>query len=605
MNPGEPAAGRVCATRRLLACIVPLIVLWGPATAWILGVDPFAARAIALDGAFAGGLAVLIAFLLTRRVRPPSPAHLALVVTALALIRWLAQQTDPRVPYIESFSVLALTLALGWSACLAVFLIRDPIPRPALGGARPRVTVALPAAAAALGVLTAAVLGVALSARAGAGVDDARLTELDHIADLLTAAITHGDPDTMLATLDGDLYVDALLVPGSDPPAWITQADAIHRLDRPGAPRLIRFDSARFQLVHRPVGEQTLWLWQPAGVGPPIRAPDDGGAILILGLLMLGAPLGAWMIGRDLADQLGPLTDALDRIGRDPTPDRAPDPHPQSVPQASDDEIGDLAAHVGTAIDRAAARNRRLAAEASVAAGSDRSRTGFLYAASHELRTPLDTINGYCHLLGTTDLTDAQREDIRVIADASAQLLAHVDEIIDLSRIESGREATLDRAPTDLAALIRDALAARPAPADLTVTFTAEDTPPVPCDRARIRQVVTNLIDNAYKFTAADTREPGGAIELDLRPDTHDGAPAAHLTITDTGPGIPPDELEAIFVEFHRVAAQRGVTGTGLGLAIARRLVQRHGGRLWAESTLGDGATFHLVLPTAAPEAAA
>lgn len=589
-------------TRRVLGWILPLPLLWGPGLAALLAVDPFAARAITRSGLTAGLLALAGAILLVRRclrpgLRPGFGAacarDLGLLVTALAFARWAADHLDPRVPFIEAFSVLASTLALGWGACLAAFLTVQPLARriPATAGERlPALTTLYTAGAAALGLLTAAILGVALSARAAGGVDRARLAELDIIADLLAAAAARGDPATVLATLHGELYLDAALLPGDAPPPWLRFAD--DAVDA-GAHHLLRFDSARFHLVRRPVGPDTLWIWQTAGVGPPVRAPDDAGAILILALLMLGAPLGAWLIARDVADQLRPLSDALDRIG-----DAATATEPGAVPHASNDEVGDLAALVDDTVRRFAAHNRRLGAELSAAAGSDRTRTGFLHTASYELRTPLTTITGYCHLLQQTPLNDAQREDIRVIADASTQLLDHVDEILDLSRIEAGEELPLQRAPLDLTALARDELQARaPAATTVTTSIAAEPAPPVHADRARIRQVIANLLDNALKFT------PTGYVELRVRPDTLRGAPAVHLEVADTGPGIPPDELEAIFVEFHRVAAQRGVAGTGLGLAIARRLVERHDGRLWAESILGEGSTFHLLLPVAPDEA--
>jgi len=592
MSPLGPPA------RRAIGWILPLPLLWGPGLAALLAVDPFAARALTRSGLTAGLLAVAGALLLVRRclragLRPGFAAacarDLGLLVTALALARWAADHLDPRVPFIEAFSVLLATLALGWSACLAAFLTIQPLARraPVAPGERlPALTTLYTAGAAALGLLTAALLGVALSARAAGGVDRARLAELHLIADLLAAAATHGDPAAALATLHGELYLDAAILPGDAPPPWLRFADeALAAPDH----HLLRFDSARFHLVRRPLPRDTLWIWQTAGVGPPIRAPDDAGAILILGLLMLGAPLGAWLIARDVADQLRPLSDALDRMG-----DAAP-AEPGAVPQASNDEVGDLAALVDDTVRRFTAHNRRLAAELAAAAGSDRTRTGFLHTASYELRTPLTTITGYCHLLQGTPLNDAQREDIRVIADASTQLLDHVDEILDLSRIEAGEEVPLQRAPLDLTALARDELQSRAPAAAITTSVAAEPIPLIHADRARIRQIIANLLDNALKFTTA------GYVEVRLRPDTLAGAPAVHLEVADTGPGIPHGELEAIFVEFHRVAAQRGVAGTGLGLAIARRLVERHGGRLWAESTLGEGSTFHLVLPVDPP----
>ncbi len=595
------------ARRRTLGWMLLLPVAWGPGIAWVLQIDPLATQAVHVSGLLSGTAMLLAAVMVVRRQlgrredggRPASAAAaariLAFWIAVFGVARWVADHHDPRVPYIEAVSVLVCTLAIGWAACIGVFLTVHPLGRGLAAQAHdrpPGLRAMFVVTASVLGLLASAGLGVGISARSAGEVDRARLAELDAVADLLATAVPRIGGQAALATLQGELYLDGSVMPADQAPAVFGAADAVVEVD---GRWLLLFGEARFHLVQRDLGEQRLWLWQTAGVGPPVRAPDDASPLLLLALLMLGAPIGAGLIGGDVLGQLAPITDALERMGREAA---SAGDDPGEVPHGSNDEVGDLAEVVNDTIRRFGAQNRRLAAELGAAAGSDRTRTGFMHTASYELRTPLTTITGYCHLLRQTDLSTAQREDVRVIADASAQLLAHVDEILDLSRIEAGEEAPLQLAAVDLGSIARQEMSGhtdRTAPGVHSRLVIADGLPPVRADGPRIRQVVANLVGNALKFTDS------GWVELRVHDadDRLGDRRALRLSVIDTGPGIPADELEAIFVEFHRVAEQRGVAGTGLGLAIARRLVERHGGRLWAESTLGEGSAFHLVLPVA------
>jgi len=334
-------------------------------------------------------------------------------------------------------------------------------------------------------------------------------------------------------------------------------------------------------------------------------------AILTLALFLLLAPLAAWLVAGDLSNQLMEIADALGRLGpKSPSEaDRElftsnlsrtqdalwarPD-----IPVTSNDEAGDLATELNGACRRFSDENARLARALTATRYSDRAQSLLLAATSHDLRTPLTSIAGFCHLLQQTDLADGQKEDVDVIADSAKQLLAHVEEILDLSRIEAGRETPLKLERLDVGALARDVLAAKTDSASRALKIqlsVSRSVYPIQADAQRIRQVLENLVSNALKFTHE------GFVDLTVAPDTlKDGRPAIHVQVADSGPGIAESELEAIFEEFYRVAERRAVAGTGLGLAIARRLVERHGGRLWAESELGQGATFHLLLPETA-----
>jgi hypothetical protein len=215
---------------------------------------------------------------------------------------------------------------------------------------------------------------------------------------------------------------------------------------------------------------------------------------------------------------------------------------------------------------------------------------------SHELRTPLSAILGFSDLLlegASGELSPGQREDVQEIATAGRGLLDVLNDILDLSRIEAGR-MRLELRPVRLEALLGDvASALRPLALskslELRLAVVGGD-PPVMADPLRIRQVVTNLVSNAVKFTHA-----GGVIVRLLTLSRE-----VEISVLDTGIGIPQEALDGVFDEFSQVdGGQRGFTGTGLGLSIARRLVLLHQGTIGVESEVGVGSRFWFRLPVA------
>lgn len=229
---------------------------------------------------------------------------------------------------------------------------------------------------------------------------------------------------------------------------------------------------------------------------------------------------------------------------------------------------------------------------------ADATKAQFLAAVSHELRTPLNSIVGFAQLLleGIAEpLTEAQAEDVRLIRAGGHQLLALINDILDISMIESG-ELSLSFAPHGLRDLIDEVVSIhQPLVRDKDVDLVLEvspDLPEVVCDRRRIGQVLTNLLSNAIKFT-----EDGSVTvraQFDPRRDS------VVVEVHDTGVGITPDDLEQIFDEYKQVGSlKKRKKGTGLGLAIARSIAIHHGGSLGARSNPGKGSTFELVLPVA------
>ncbi|MGN6551091.1 MAG: response regulator [Pararhizobium sp.] len=246
-----------------------------------------------------------------------------------------------------------------------------------------------------------------------------------------------------------------------------------------------------------------------------------------------------------------------------------------------------------------AARDRRKAEAA------DRAKSEFLANMSHEIRTPMNGVLGMAELLVKTDLDTRQRTFADVILKSGNALLTIINDILDFSKIEA-QQITLTAEPFDVAETVEDVaalMAGRLAEKDLELFVRLQPglAARVVGDGGRIRQVFTNLVGNAIKFT-----ERGHVlVELTHTPTTVDGAAAVALTvrIEDTGIGIPDDKLAAVFEKFSQVdgSSTRRHEGTGLGLAIAARLVEMMGGRIEVESTLGEGSVFGftIVLPVA------
>jgi len=226
----------------------------------------------------------------------------------------------------------------------------------------------------------------------------------------------------------------------------------------------------------------------------------------------------------------------------------------------------------------------------------DRMKSEFISMVSHELRTPLASIMGYTEMLLTEEpgpLTPTQKEFLEISYQSSERLLHIVEELLDVSRIETGRiKLKLERLRMEeLVADIVEAM--RPAAESKGLSLSLEvrgPIPPLEGDRARLEQVMNNLLSNAIKFTPE-----GGEVWVRLAGrDDH-----IEVAVADTGIGIASEEMPRLFGKFFRAssAVERKIGGTGLGLFITKSIVELHGGRIWAESELGKGSTFRFTLP--------
>jgi PAS domain S-box-containing protein len=228
----------------------------------------------------------------------------------------------------------------------------------------------------------------------------------------------------------------------------------------------------------------------------------------------------------------------------------------------------------------------------------DRLKDEFISTVSHELRTPLTSIRGALGLLSSGILgqvNDKAANLIRIAVTNSDRLVHLINDILDLERIQSGREPLAFR-PVQLAQVVRQAIDGMAPVADSAGVQLIHDTTQaeIAADPDRLLQVLTNLLSNAVKFSP-----PNSTISVMLRP----GTSGITLSVIDQGRGIPADKLEAIFGRFQQVDASdsRQKGGTGLGLAICRAIVQQHAGRIWAERNPVRGSTFRVFLPYQPP----
>jgi signal transduction histidine kinase/CheY-like chemotaxis protein len=218
----------------------------------------------------------------------------------------------------------------------------------------------------------------------------------------------------------------------------------------------------------------------------------------------------------------------------------------------------------------------------------------FLSRISHELRTPLNAILGFGQLLQFDDLTGEQHDSVNQMMRGGRHLLALINEVLDISRIETGSLALSLEAVELLEVVTETADLIRPLAAEREISIqslSSEDCSwTVHADRQRLKQVLLNLTSNAVKYN-----HHGGSIQLGCQA-TSQGR--VGIIVSDTGPGIPADKLERLFMPFDRLGAeQTDVQGTGLGLALSKGLVEAMGGNLTAYSVQGQGTTFTLELP--------
>jgi two-component system, NtrC family, sensor kinase len=339
----------------------------------------------------------------------------------------------------------------------------------------------------------------------------------------------------------------------------------------------------------------------------PLKATVWRTAVLLVAFLAL-ATVTSVLLARRLVRPIESIQAAAAKIGSGALDDR--------LEISSRDELGALAEEFNrmaerlqesyAGLERKVQERTRALADALAALdeksreleAASRHKSEFLASMSHELRTPLNAISGFAQVLRKQlfgEINAKQDEYLDDILGSADHLLALINDVLDLSKVEAGQVELKVASFSLREALERGVVMVRERASEDGVQVALAATPDVGTvsgDERRIRQVIFNLLSNAVKFTPA-----GGAVDVSAT--RADGE--VRIAVADTGPGISPEDHERIFEEFQQTEAGLAQNeGTGLGLALSKRLVELHGGRIWVDSQPGKGSTFVFTLPVEA-----
>ena len=350
------------------------------------------------------------------------------------------------------------------------------------------------------------------------------------------------------------------------------------------------------------------WQGRPAGELLISAVPVSGAAAvsryLAMGAAMFFAAtaialfLGRWLAAR-ITTPVARLAEAMETVGQSGL-------FQVRLAPGAADEIGRLTGRFNTLMGRLQAKDaalRRTLAELvearDAAEAANVAKSQFLANMSHEIRTPLNGVLAMAQILARSPLQDAQREQVDVIHRSGETLLGLLNDILDVSKIEAGK-LELEVAPFEPEALAGAAAAAFGAVAERKGLCLSVEVAPGAVgarlgDAARLRQILNNFLSNALKFTEA------GEVRVSLSGEGPGGVEGLRVEVSDTGMGIPADQMPKLFQKFSQLDASttRRFGGTGLGLAICRELAELMGGEVSVASEPGQGSTFSVVLPLA------
>jgi signal transduction histidine kinase len=371
-----------------------------------------------------------------------------------------------------------------------------------------------------------------------------------------------------------------------------------------GVRRSVRTGDGAYEALYGPLEARgvrigTIATGLPSALALGSAAQTGKALAFLVGLVVIAAVGIGWWTARAITKPLGELMAATTSLERGELSARAQ--------VDAKDEVGTLAVSFNRMASELQASHEELEAKvaARTAALEDANeqlarvsdaKSRFLASMSHELRTPLNAIIGFADMLGDPTFGPVRASETRELAGnilaSGRHLLTLINDVLDLAKVEAGR-IEVEPVPSDIGPIMGEVLAVVSPLAEQRkqhLSMTAGPQSRVLADPSRTRQILFNLVANAIKFTPT-----GGRITVGVS----ESAGEVVVSVRDTGPGLTPKEAQQIFEPFERGKAKRSTEGAGLGLALAKHLVELQGGRIWADSKPGHGATFSFTIPLA------
>jgi signal transduction histidine kinase len=415
-----------------------------------------------------------------------------------------------------------------------------------------------------------------------------RIIPLEQRGVVIERAARRAGVELLLVDTDGSILVDGTIRPP-------TREQIVNMLVNETGHTQTQLGRVSFATapVRTPRELSSLLVFTRAPKPPAPAVPMVTSLGLLSSLLIGAAMLVAYWLARNVHADVDYVRARIGAMSA-----RETEPLGQTIPVRSTDVVGVLTSAFNELASRFSAAEKRYRQNLQRTLAYDRDRGAFLAALSHELRTPLNAILGFTDvLLAEVDgpLSNEAREDLTIVHASGRHLAALIDDILDLSAIESG-QLRLTQTHVDVLDVAEAVVREIQVTADnkgLTLELDGAHAPAW-ADQRRLRQILNNIIGNAVKFTQQ------GKVSVHV---SRSAGNTTAVAVTDTGPGIAPTEQAAIFEEYRQSGEQRWRrTGTGLGLAISRRLIEMHGGSIALESALGTGSTFTVILPSESAE---